>query len=211
MLVGHVRGVDDGTTGSPLRVSIDRKSTVASPASNIPSTRIATFQFEAPRAHAASLGAMGASTGDTGAHGESIGCRCRHSRCSKMYCECFAAGRYCTSLCECIECENCSENEPGLARIRSGIRRRNPDAFLAKIDNRFGIRKHTRGCRCTRSKCLKRYCECFREGMSCTADCECRDCHNGRYSSSVLPPIGAPTLDMEGCFLNALDDFLEHS
>ena len=94
------------------------------------------------------------------------GCQCRNSRCSKMYCECFANNAYCTADCGCVGCENFVENESTLERIRSGIRRRNSNAFTAKIDRRSGMRKHTRGCRCTKSKCVKRYCECYREATA---------------------------------------------
>ncbi|KAI6224688.1 CRC domain-containing protein [Aphelenchoides besseyi] len=37
-----------------------------------------------------------------------------------------------------------------------------------------GNRKH---CNCTKSQCLKLYCECFANGEFCL-DCNCKDCHN---------------------------------
>jgi hypothetical protein len=38
---------------------------------------------------------------------------------------------------------------------------------------------HKRGCRCKRSKCLKKYCECFHAGARCNPDiCQCDDCRN---------------------------------
>ncbi|GBG31709.1 Protein tesmin/TSO1-like CXC 8 [Hondaea fermentalgiana] len=33
-------------------------------------------------------------------------CKCKQSRCLKMYCECFAANRRCTQDCRCKGCEN---------------------------------------------------------------------------------------------------------
>lgn len=33
------------------------------------------------------------------------------------------------------------------------------------------------GCNCKRSKCLKRYCECFLANKHCV-DCNCTNCHN---------------------------------
>ena len=121
--------------------------------------------------------------------GDGIRCSCRHSKCSKMYCDCFANNRYCTSACACDDCENCASNEAVLARVRAGISKRNPHAFVAKVLNSRGTRRHAQGCRCTKSKCLKKYCECFREGMQCTSDCRCVACENGRESFSELPHV----------------------
>ena len=124
--------------------------------------------------------------------GGDMRCSCRSSKCSKMYCECFANNRHCTDKCGCNDCENCEENEPSLKRTREGIIRRNPQAFMNKVRTTHGTRRHAQGCRCTKSKCLKRYCECFREGMQCSNDCRCTNCHNGRESFSELPELGIP-------------------
>ena len=124
------------------------------------------------------------------------GCNCRLSKCIKMYCECFAAGVHCGPSCRCSNCENGHDNEPTLAKIRQGIRKRNPMAFEIKIRHTaVGARRHTQGCRCTKSKCLKRYCECFREGMPCSKECQCVDCHNGQHSSSELPAVSPVMTD----------------
>ena len=38
---------------------------------------------------------------------------------------------------------------------------------------------HKKGCRCKRSKCLRRYCECFSGGARCNPDvCACEGCRN---------------------------------
>lgn len=34
------------------------------------------------------------------------GCNCRHSKCSKNYCECHQQGLVCTELCKCLSCVN---------------------------------------------------------------------------------------------------------
>ena len=33
-------------------------------------------------------------------------------------------------------------------------------------------------CQCSRSKCLKLYCECFAKGVNCGPECGCSNCHN---------------------------------
>ena len=33
-------------------------------------------------------------------------------------------------------------------------------------------------CNCTKSNCLKKYCECFKAGIHCSQLCRCRDCDN---------------------------------
>ena len=34
------------------------------------------------------------------------------------------------------------------------------------------------GCRCKKSKCLKKYCECFNAGIVCGQSCRCINCGN---------------------------------
>ena len=36
-----------------------------------------------------------------------------------------------------------------------------------------------KGCNCKKSKCLKKYCECFQLGLKCTPKCKCVACLNG--------------------------------
>lgn len=120
---------------------------------------------------------------------EHKGCNCRSSKCSKMYCECFANNRYCTAACRCMGCENDTEHEIELSRARQSIKRRNPFAFEEKVNQRNGTKRHAQGCRCIKSKCIKKYCECFRDGLQCTNLCRCTDCQNGRESFGELPAL----------------------
>ncbi|VDN15556.1 unnamed protein product [Dibothriocephalus latus] len=55
---------------------------------------------------------------------------------------------------------------------------RNPMAFHPKIGRGEGERKHTKGCNCKRSGCLKNYCECYEAKISCSDLCRCQGCRN---------------------------------
>lgn len=55
---------------------------------------------------------------------------------------------------------------------------RNPTAFHPKIGRGEGERKHTKGCNCKRSGCLKNYCECYEAKISCSDLCRCQGCRN---------------------------------
>ena len=35
-----------------------------------------------------------------------------------------------------------------------------------------------RGCSCQKSRCIKKYCECYAKGLKCTNKCACIDCKN---------------------------------
>ena len=121
-----------------------------------------------------------------------IRCRCTRSNCLKMYCECFTNNKQCDpTLCECVECRNDPLHAAKQRQARGVILRRNPIAFQAKVHKLHGNRRHTRGCKCQRSRCVKRYCECYREGMQCSSDCACIECCNGKASFSVLPSTTA--------------------
>ena len=79
------------------------------------------------------------------------GCNCKRSRCLKLYCDCFAAGKPCGPSCNCRDCQNTQAAAP---------------------------RKVAKPCTCKRNQCRTRYCECFHANRPCTHACQCTGCLN---------------------------------
>lgn len=119
-------------------------------------------------------------------------CNCERSMCLKMYCQCFSEGRYCSD-CNCVNCQNF----PGNLNLKKRVR------LLNKGDSKFwheAIAKESfdcqshnsentvKSCNCSRSKCLKGYCDCFNAGRFCNEFCKCCNCCN-KVSSNASKSI----------------------
>ena len=105
----------------------------------------------------------------------SIGkCTCSKTGCKKKYCACFSRGKFCDG-CECKNCENYPKP--------------NPQSPIQNIknceDNAENAKTQRVICNCTKSNCMKKYCECFKRGFVCNSLCRCLDCKNKIYGNNI--------------------------
>ena len=101
---------------------------------------------------------------------QKAGCTCTKSQCKKKYCVCFSSGNYCQN-CECQGCLNIQGNSNNSSIIQNGknIQPNNKPQIC---------------CNCTKSKCNKKYCECFKLKQKCNIQCRCFGCENKNDENS---------------------------
>lgn len=115
-------------------------------------------------------------------------CNCKKSRCLKLYCECFSAELFCDG-CNCTDCCNNEEHQELRDKAMKETRSKNPKAFqprLNLVSDNPAQSNHSMGCRCKKSECLKKYCECFQAGVFCAGKCKCKSCANFAGSQKLI-------------------------
>ena len=90
-------------------------------------------------------------------------CTCTKTQCNRKYCEYFNSGNFCID-CNCRNCNN----------------RPSANFYSNKHSIEYSSKdmKQKFVCTCTKSRCYKNYCECFRNNQKCSSLCRCVSCEN---------------------------------
>jgi len=107
---------------------------------------------------------------------ELISCKCKKTKCSKLYCTCFERKVFCDSLCRCTDCYNTIDNGEIVKKAIDEILDRNPNAFCKKFNSVETRNYGNKGCKCRKSACLKKFCECYRAHIHCSINCQSINC-----------------------------------
>ena len=59
----------------------------------------------------------------------------------------------------------------------------------SNLSTQNNTKTHCDTCNCKNSKCLKLYCECFRQGKMCSSNCSCQNCQNTSNYSELRDKI----------------------
>lgn len=91
-------------------------------------------------------------------------CKCKKTKCLRLYCPCFANGQACNASCACAGCGNTlSKNQANRRKAQKLSRRKDAQ---------------DRKCTCKKNRCLQRYCVCFLHNQPCGSQCKCKGCAN---------------------------------
>lgn len=105
-----------------------------------------------------------------------IKCKCKNSKCLKNYCECFSNGQFCKGGCHCSNCFNTALLEDKVNKAKQIQYIKKPKSLNVSS---------VVVCKCTKSFCHKKYCECYNKGVPCNDKCKCKQCRNKEHNESI--------------------------
>ena len=105
-----------------------------------------------------------------------VKCTCSKTGCTKKYCACLSKGLKCNG-CNCKNCKNQPFYKNDNNNYEQNIENiENINYTNVQINNNNKNQRVI--CNCTKSNCMKKYCECFKQGLVCNSLCRCRECKN---------------------------------
>ena len=127
-------------------------------------------------------------------------CTCTKTGCQKKYCACLSFGRFCDGC----NCKNC-ENRPNL-KINNNYEQ-NPGKINYQSTQQLSNAKTQRIiCNCTKSNCMKKYCECFKQGFICNSLCRCRECKNNNNCIKNYNNLNSGIINNENRNINLMNN-----
>ena len=107
-----------------------------------------------------------------------ICCTCTRTQCQKKYCACFSRGIYCQG-CDCKECLNVpKENTAVIPEGQEAYSTPKEEEINTPRNICQETKMQATVCNCTKSRCMKKYCECFKMNIACGNLCRCIECQN---------------------------------
>lgn len=108
-----------------------------------------------------------------------VKCKCQKSKCLKNYCECFSKGQLCKEGCQCLDCSNTQTSIDKIVKAKQLI------YIKSKKNTNPSVLSSELFCKCSKSHCQKKYCECYNVGKPCGNKCKCCECKNIEQNDSI--------------------------